>query len=130
MGGGHHLNQGAAFRTAIPYRDGLMAHLPGNVFTEPGSPHYNAHQSMEAFWDKYRRGGPYAGRNPTLDEYNYALRQSLLAAGLPPVQAHQLADLAKLELEAHGLYNIAEVPFLPTVPNVPRPISSVRNPRR
>lgn len=122
--GGHHLNQGAAYRSQIPYRDGLTADIPGNIFTQPNSPHYRAHQSLEAFWDLYRKGGPFEGQVPTNAQYDQALRQSLLAAGYPPLQAHRLADAAAAERKAHGLSKHDKVP------KVPGPISSVRNPRR
>ncbi len=121
--GGHHLNQGAAYAhgDSPAYRDMLTATLPGNVFTEPGSPHFRAHQSMEAFWDLYRRDGPYEGTLPTNSAYDRALRNSLTAAGLQPAQVHVLADMARSERLATGLADSA------AVPRVPGKINSVRN---
>lgn len=75
---------------------------------------------MEAFWDLYRPGGPYAGTLPTNAAYDRALRDSLTAAGLQPAQSHVLADMARSERLAAGLADSAEVP------RVPGKINSVR----
>jgi len=37
------------------------------------------------------------GQRPTNAQYDQALRQSLLAGGLSPAQAHRLADIARYE---------------------------------
>lgn len=68
---------------------------------------------MEAFWDLYRPGGPYAGTLPTNSAYDRALRNSLTAAGLQPAQAHVLGDMARSERLAAGLLDDAEVPRVP-----------------
>lgn len=124
--GGHHLNQGAAYDTrrggSIPYSDALAIQIPGNVFTEPGSPHHDAHLSMERFWDRYRRGGHLAGQRPTNAQYDQALRQSLLGAGLSPAQSHRLADMARDERIRYG-HGDGDL-----VPRIPGRINSVRNP--
>jgi hypothetical protein len=44
--------------------------LEGNVFSDVGSNHYNAHQSMESYWSQYRKGGDLEGITPTIDTYN------------------------------------------------------------
>ena len=72
-GQAHHLNQDAAFRSRIAQSDGVSVKLEGNAFTDVGTPHYNAHESMESFWDIYRRGGMDAGNLPTNSQYNRAL---------------------------------------------------------
>lgn len=113
--------RGAAHGDSSAYRQMLTATLPGNVFAEPSRPYFVAHQSMEAIWDLYRRGGPYLGTLPTNSAYGRALRNSLAAAGLQPAQAHVLADMARSERLAVGLLDGAEVP------RVPGKINSVRN---
>lgn len=116
--GGHHLNQGKAFPD-MNYRDMLAATLPGNIRLEPGSPHYRAHESLESFWDLYRPNGPFADRRPTNLDYDRALRNSLTAAGLQPMQVHQLADMARSERLAAGLADSDLVPRVPgRIPNV------------
>ena len=91
----------------------LTATLPGNVFTEPGSLHFRAHETMEAFWDRYRRGGPAFGTTPTNADYDRALRSSLSAAGLDTLTVHQLADQARVERIATGFMDDDLVPRLP-----------------
>ena len=71
LGGGqaHHLNQDAAFRDVIPSAKGMAIKLRGNAFTQVNSNHYKVHQSLEGFWDQYRRGGANFGKLPTNLEY-------------------------------------------------------------
>ena len=82
-GQAHHLNQDAAFRDVIPTKEGMSVKLEGNAFTEPGTPHYEAHRSMEGFWNQFRRGGDRHGDIPTNLEYTRAVYDSMRAAGLP-----------------------------------------------
>lgn len=42
-GQAHHLNQNAAYRDVIPPEKGVSVKLEGNAFTQPGTPHYDAH---------------------------------------------------------------------------------------
>ncbi|WP_255290832.1 hypothetical protein [Bacillus cereus] len=81
-GQAHHLNQDAAFRDYIPRNDGLSVKLEGNIFKDIDSPHYNAHKSLEDFWNIYRKNGDLAGLKPNLTDYNNALRDSLINVGL------------------------------------------------
>ncbi|OSX97806.1 hypothetical protein BTJ44_00411 [Bacillus mycoides] len=85
-GQAHHLNQDAAFRDYIPRNDGLSVKLEGNIFKDIDSPHYNAHKSLEDFWNIYRENGDLAGLKPNLTDYNNALRDSLINAGLSEAQ--------------------------------------------
>src|SRR5690606_29550214 len=43
----NHLNQNAAFKSIIPEEEGLSHALRGNAFTEPGTPHFEFHRSLE-----------------------------------------------------------------------------------
>ena len=53
----HHLNQDAAFRSKIKKKDGLSINLEGHALRDTESSHYKAHESMERFWNQYRKGG-------------------------------------------------------------------------
>ncbi|HYO10146.1 MAG TPA: RHS repeat-associated core domain-containing protein [Tepidisphaeraceae bacterium] len=47
----HHLNQNAAFSGSIPSDAGISVGLLGNAFSDGGSPHWLAHQSLkDKFW--------------------------------------------------------------------------------
>ena len=112
-GQAHHLNQDAAFGSVIPRAEGVSLKLEGNAFTDVGSPHYQAHGSMEAFWDKFRPGGARYRELPTNLEYSAALRDSLRAAGLGE-------DVVKDALRAsigqrldYGMLGGLEVPKVP-----------------
>ena len=109
----HHLNQNAAYRKIIPPNEGASIPLSGNAFSDIGSQHYNAHQAMEEFWDQYRRGGTNYGQVPTNSEYNQALEQALLKAGLSPQDIAQAIENAQLQREAFGLMDDMPVPNIP-----------------
>jgi RHS repeat-associated protein len=118
----HHLNQDAAFRPGsdpndpnkgIPRNEGLTIPLPGNAFTEPGTPHYEFHHAMEAFWDKFREGGSREFQRPRNEEYTEALQEALIAAGLSPQEAAAVAAAARQQREQKGMN---EKDFVPRVP--------------
>ncbi|MER2256904.1 MAG: pre-toxin TG domain-containing protein, partial [Priestia megaterium] len=120
-GQAHHLNQDAAFRDYIPRNDGLSVKLEGNIFKDIGSPHYNAHESLENFWDVYRKKGDLSGLKPTLTDYNNALRDSLINAGLSKAQANKaVSEAIKQQLNA-GLLADDFVPRIPGKINLPKP---------
>jgi hypothetical protein len=108
-GQAHHLNQAAAYRDVILHSRGASVKLEGNIFTDPGTPHLRAHESMETFWDSYR-GTEFV---PTNLEYTKALQQSLRAAGLPESQVRQAVRVAIRERIAYGLLGGLEVPRVP-----------------
>lgn len=87
-GQSHHLNQDAAYRDRTPTNSGAAIKLGGNAFTDPGTPHYQAHKSLENFWNQYRRGGELQGQIPTNIRYTQALKHSLESAGLPSNQVN------------------------------------------
>ena len=113
-GQAHHLNQDAAFREVIPKNEGLSIKLEGNIRKDIGSPHYNAHKSLEEFWDQYRKKGELYGTRPMMSDYNSALEKSLLDAGLSPTQAKQVISEAIRQQEFYGL--MAD-DFVPRIPN-------------
>ncbi|HUG66750.1 MAG TPA: polymorphic toxin-type HINT domain-containing protein, partial [Pirellulaceae bacterium] len=120
-GQAHHLNQDAAFRQRIAQRDGVSVKLEGNAFTDVGMPHYNAHESMESFWDIYRRGGMDAGNLPTNTQYNRALYNGLQESGLSPAEALRAVRAAKAQQLGAGLRGSDLVPRLPgRINQVPR----------
>jgi hypothetical protein len=53
----HHLNQNGVYGEVIPRNEGFSVAMPGNIITEPGTPHYLYHRSLEQFLDQYREGG-------------------------------------------------------------------------
>ncbi len=112
-GQAHHLNQDAAFRSRIPRCEGVSAKLEGNAFTDVGTPHYNAHESMESFWDIYRRGGMAAGNLPTNSQYNRALYNGLQESGLSAAEALRAVQAAKAQQLSAGLRGSDLVPKLP-----------------
>ena len=78
----HHLNQDAAFRSKIKKKDGLSINLEGRSLRDTESRHYKAHESMERFWNQYRKGGIKEGGKVRVSDYNVALYQSLQYAGM------------------------------------------------
>ena len=109
----HHLNQNAAFRKVIPRGKGICIKLVGNILTDINSAHYNAHKTMEAFWDRYRNDGPFAGKKPTISEYNAALYDSMKAAGLNDAQAEMVTQAAIDQQLEYGLTGDMPVPKIP-----------------
>ena len=65
------------YRNVIPSEKGISVKLKGNAFTQPGTQHYNAHESMEKFWNQFRRGGSRYGEKPTNLEYSKAVFDSM-----------------------------------------------------
>jgi hypothetical protein len=92
----NHLNQNAVYGSLIPEKEGLSVAMEGNIITQPGSPHYNYHRSLEQFWDQYRPGGSLQFRMPTNAEYGEASRRALIASGFSPAQASDLAGKRRL----------------------------------
>jgi RHS repeat-associated protein len=120
-GQAHHLNQDAAFRSRIAQREGASVKLEGNALTGVGTPHYNAHESMESFWDIYRRGGMDARNLPTNSQYNRALYNGLQESGLSPADALRAVQAAKAQQLRAGLRGSDLVPRLPgRINQVPR----------
>jgi hypothetical protein len=87
--------------------------MQGNAFTEPGTPHYDFHQSMETWWDQYRAGGQLFQQTPTNGQYLQALQQALEAGGYSPSDAANLAAQAGAQQAAYGLSPSAPVPRIP-----------------
>ncbi|MDF9493836.1 MULTISPECIES: type IV secretion protein Rhs [Bacillus] len=120
-GQAHHLNQDAAFRDYIPRNDGLSVKLEGNIFKDIDSPHYNAHKSLEDFWNIYRKNGDLAGLKPNLTDYNNALRDSLINVGLSEAQVNKaVSEAIKQQINA-GLLADDFVPRIPGRINLPKP---------
>jgi RHS repeat-associated protein len=112
-GQSHHLNQDAAFRELIPKSQGASVKLPGNAFTEKGTGHFEFHKALEEFWDQYR-SGPKIGQRPTVLEYNEALHNALLKAGVKAEVAKFYADVARRQLTLfHGVKPTDPVPRVP-----------------
>lgn len=120
-GQSHHLNQDAAFREVIPHNDGVAIKLEGDAFSEVGSNHYNAHESLEGFWDQYRKGGDLEGDVPTIDDYNTALQNSLETTTLTPEQIDNAMLKAQLNQQEFGLNGTDNVPRIPGKINQVKP---------
>ncbi|WP_291581479.1 hypothetical protein [Clostridium sp. UBA6640] len=113
VGQSHHLNQDAAFRDVIPTKEGVAIKLEGNIFTDIGSQHYNAHKSMEEFWSQYRNGGELYGLKPEMAQYNKALYESLQNAGLSKEQSIQAMREAVRQQLDYRLTSKMNVPRIP-----------------
>ena len=113
----HHLNQDAAFGKdhggSIPYNEGSTVALRGgtNII---GSEHYLFHQKMDEFWRPYQRGGTKYGQHPTCAEYHEAVKESLTATGMHPVEVESIANLAREQRRLYG--HLDDLP----VPNIPK----------
>jgi hypothetical protein len=108
-GQAHHLNQTAAYCDVIPSSRGASIKLRGNILTDAGAPHTQAHQFLEAFWNQYR------GTDivPTNLEYTRALQDSLRLAGLTESQVQQAVRAAIRERIEYGLLGGIPVPRVP-----------------
>ena len=109
----NHLNQDAAFRDVIPSEDGLAIGMRGNAFTEPDTPHYDFHASLEQFWSQYRPNGDLFGLRPTNALYDSALQDALQAGGFSPDEAARLANQAAQQRLQFGLIPEQPVPRVP-----------------
>lgn len=78
-----------------------------------GSPHYNAHKSMESFWNNYRKGRSLNGIIPTIEEYNRALYSSLQEAGFSTTNSASLVVEAYVQQRSYGYSNSDFVPRVP-----------------
>lgn len=108
----HHLNQDAVYRASISYRSGQSILLPGDALRDVGSAHYQAHASLENWWESYRTGES-LGSVPTNAQYGRALRQSLIDGGMSPADATQYADVARQQRLASSQADDAPVPRIP-----------------
>jgi len=135
----HHLNQDAAYGSLIPKDQGVSLPMPGNAITDVGSPHYDAHASMEGFWNQFREGGAREGETPTNAEVLQATNKSLQNAGVPSNTARQATQEAAAQQKQYGLQPESAVPRVPgklnqvqptqptAPPNAP-PVPAVKNP--
>lgn len=114
------MSQDAAFGSVIPSGQGLAIPLTGGI-QDIGGQHWAFHQSMERFWEPYRRGGSLFGQTPTVGQYNAAMTTSLQAAGIPPAIATSLTDQAAAQQRAFGLGANSQVPQIPGRTNVAQP---------
>ena len=108
----HPLNQDAAYRSMIPHSKGEAWLLVGNAFSGKGTAHYNAHSSMESFWEQYRTGS-LVGNLPTNRQYEIALARSLRNAGLSPSEIKTAVQSARNQRLSYGLSQSDDVPRLP-----------------
>lgn len=91
----------------------MSVKLEGNAFTQPGTPHYDAHTSMESFWNQFRRDGERYGEMPTNLEYSKGLLDSLRNAGYSTEEALDLTRQAIKQRVEYGLYGGESVPRIP-----------------
>ncbi len=112
-GQAHHLNQDAAFKDVIPHNEGLAVELQGNAITDIGSPHYKAHAELERFWNNYRKNGELYDQEVKIGDYNKAVYDSLVEAGLSKPDAAYAVERAYRQQRQYGLINSGNVPRLP-----------------
>jgi hypothetical protein len=121
VGQAHHLNQDAVFKSVIKTNDGLAIRLEGNAFTEIGSPHYNAHRSLEGFYNQFRKGGDFYSEVPTNLQYSKALLNSLQEAGLTRTQALDAVRASIKQRVDAGQLGGLEIPRIPNRINQAKP---------
>ena len=109
----NHLNQKAAFKDVIPSDEGVAVGVQGDAITQPGTPHYEFHKSLEKFWDQFRRGGAQAGSRPTNAQYDEALKEALKASGFSSGEVAKLVREAARQRAAYGLRPRDLVPRVP-----------------
>jgi hypothetical protein len=109
----HHVNQNAVFGKIVPRKSGFSVGMRGSIFSQPGTPHYNFHRSMEEFWNQYRARGAQEGITPTIAEFHQAAERAFVAAGFTPEQASGLVAQAATDLTSRGVSLAAEVPRIP-----------------
>jgi hypothetical protein len=109
----NHINQDAAFRSVIPGEEGLAVGMRGNAFRDVGSPHYQFHAELEAFWSQYRRGGQFYGEVPTNAQYGAAAERALIRSGYSTDAAVSLSQQAAAQRLEYGLPPWAPVPRVP-----------------
>lgn len=97
----------------IPTNSGAAIKLEGNAFTQPGTAHYEAHKSLEKFWDQYSRGGALSGQHPTNLQYTQALKRSLEDSGLSAKQVNQAVRISIQNRIQHGVLGGQNVPRIP-----------------
>lgn len=112
-GQSHHLNQDAAFKSIIPHKDGAAIQLKGNAFCDIDSDHYNAHESLEAFWDDYRQGGSKYPSIPTIAEYNKALSTALATTSLSAKDRYKALSSAVRQQKSYELNDDDLIPKIP-----------------
>ena len=108
----HHVNQAAMMKKTAPnysYNDGVTVPLIGNIRKDIGSPHYNAHATMEEFYNQYRKGGSKYGDIPTISDYNDATTKSLKDAGLTDSQVGEVMSATRAEQSYYGLNSDSEI---------------------
>lgn len=116
----HHLNQVGAF-SRIPYDDGVALALEGRV-QDVGKAHRIIHESLEAFWRQFRKGGQFEGVPPTNAGYDAAMRSGLNKIGLLSDEVDALVELAE-KSRRHWKYFDGPGGLPPELPN---PIPTIR----
>ncbi|HEM3484127.1 TPA: hypothetical protein U1B14_000249 [Streptococcus suis] len=91
------------------YSDGVTVPLVGNIRTDVGSPHYNAHATLEEFYDQYRRGGALEFETPTIADYNTATKDSLSNAGVSSQQVDSIMSAVEAEQRYYGLTDKSDI---------------------
>ena len=109
----NHINQDGVFGEIVPYDEAFTVGMKGNILTEPGSPHYNFHRSLEDFWNQFRSKGNRRDELPTIAEYHQAAEQALMAGGFSPDQASYLVKQAANDITSRGVSLSAKVPKMP-----------------
>jgi len=108
-----HLNVAAIYGDKTPYSQGLTTPMTGSPFgaANIGKLHYEAHWSLENFFDLYRSDGPFSNERPTNDQFIAARKQSFINAGLTKNEAEFLAKKMKEEQTQAGLIGSDPIPI-------------------
>ena len=87
--------------------------MKGNAITDVESPHYRAHASLEKFWNQYRINGEFQGKSVKIGDYNKAVYDSLVEAGISKSDAAYAVRRAYMQQRYYGLINSGFVPRIP-----------------
>lgn len=108
-----YLNQNATYRDIIPTEKGISIKVEGNAFSDKGTPHYTIHESMEKFWDLYRRDGELYGDVPTNLQYSKTVLLALQKSGFTRDIALEITKESMKQRIKYGLLGGELVPRIP-----------------
>jgi hypothetical protein len=109
----HHINQYAVYKHIIARNDGVSVKIFGDAINDVGSPHYNVHEVLAKFWDRFYEGGPDFKLPPTNLELTRAQFDALIAGGFSRDEALMLIRHGIRQRVQYGILGGNEVPRRP-----------------
>src|SRR5262249_351157 len=85
--------------------EGVAVAMEGDAIQDIGlgTRHRKFHESLEEFWDQFRRDGTRFRQTPTNGEYGTAMKKALLDAGYSADEAAYLDLEARFQRISYGL---------------------------